>query len=174
MIAVRRERMGDAEPIRSVNTRAFGQTEEAGIVDTLRHRCPEGLSWVAVRDDQVVGHVLFTPAVIESETRVVHGMGLAPLAVLPEVQGQGIGSQLVRAGLAEMAQAKQPFVIVLGHPGYYPRFGFVRASGYGIVSEYENVPDEAFMILVLDEVALKAVSGVAKYRPEFASAMSSE
>ncbi|MFA4947539.1 MAG: hypothetical protein WC674_03400 [Candidatus Krumholzibacteriia bacterium] len=79
--------------------------------------------------------------------------------------------QSVEAGIEEMRRAAQPFVIVLGHPTYYPRFGFVPASRYEITSEYEGVPDEAFIILVLDESALAGVAGTAKYRPEFAEAV---
>jgi putative acetyltransferase len=93
------------------------------------------------------------------------------MAVLPGFQRQGIGSQLVRDGLTLIKKREYPFVIVLGHPTYYPRFGFVPASRYGIRSEYKNVPDEAFMILVLNQAVLEGVSGVAKYRPEFASAI---
>jgi len=77
-------------------------------------------------------------------------MGLGPMAVLPEFQRQGIGSRLIRAGLNPIERAKYPFVIVLGHPTHYPRFGFVPASRHGIKCEYENAPDEAFMILVLN------------------------
>jgi putative acetyltransferase len=98
-------------------------------------------------------------------------MGLAPLAVLPELQRQGIGIELTNAGLAAVRQTPCPFVIVLGHPEYYPRFGFERASRYGIRSQYEGVPDEAFMILVLDQGALRGKSGVARYRDEFDAAI---
>lgn len=171
MIIVRREQAGDEEQIRAVNTRAFQQTAEANIIDALRSACPEGVSLVAVDAGTIVGHILFTPAVIESKSRTVEGMGLAPLAVLPEFQRRGIGSRLIHAGLDEMRKARQPFVLVLGHPEYYPRFGFVRASRYGIISEYEGVPDEAFMILVLDEAILEGVTGIGKYRPEFAAAV---
>ncbi|MBM4159649.1 MAG: N-acetyltransferase [Ignavibacteria bacterium] len=171
MITIRREQAGDEAQIRTVTTRAFGQTAEADIIDTLRKSCPEGVSLAAVREDKIVGHILFTPAVIDGQDRRLQGMGLAPMAVLPEFQRQGIGSRLVEAGLQEMRSAHQPYVIVLGHPNYYPRFGFLRASQYGIISEYDGVPDEAFMILVLDEPALKGISGVAKYRPEFSAAV---
>jgi len=171
MITIRKEQPGDAEQVRIVNTRAFERAAEAEIVDTLRRACPEGVSFVAVYRNKIVGHILFTPAVVASKEQEIKGMGLAPLAVLPEFQRQGIGSQLIQAGLDEMHRAEQPFVIVLGHPEYYPRFGFVRASRYGIVSEYEGVPDEAFMILVFDAAALAGVSGVGKYRPEFAVAV---
>lgn len=171
MVEIRKEQRGDEEQIRLVNTRAFGQPAEADLVDTLRKTCPEGVSFVAECEDKVVGHILFTPAVIEAEEKEIWGMGLAPMSVLPEFQRQGIGSKLVQAGLDEMRKIRQPFVIVLGHPEYYPRFGFIRASRYGIVSQYDNVPDETFMILVLDEAALKGVSGVGKYRPEFDAAL---
>ncbi|MBE7553920.1 MAG: N-acetyltransferase [Anaerolineales bacterium] len=171
MITIREEQISDIEPIRVVNTRAFGQAAEADVVDKLRQVCPEGLSLVAVCEDQIVGHILFTPALIEAKGQIIQGMGLAPLAVLPEFQGQGIGSKLVQEGLAAMRKAQQPFVLVLGHPEYYPRFGFVRSVDYGIVSEYDNVPEEAFMILVLDEVRLQEISGIGKYRPEFEAAM---
>ena len=171
MATIRRERPGDEEHIRLVNTRAFGQSAEADIVDTLRRTCPECVSFVALQDEEIVGHILFTPAEIVSAKGSFNGMGLAPMSVLPELQRQGIGSALVRAGIEEMRRAAHPFVIVLGHPAYYPRFGFVPALRRGISSEYEGVPDEAFMILVLDESALAGVAGTAKYRPEFAAAV---
>lgn len=92
------------------------------------------------------------------------------MAVLPERQRQGIGSELVRAGLAELRERDCAFVIVLGHPEYYPRFGFVPASKHGIGCEWE-VPGEAFMILVFDETRLPEAGGWACYRPEFSEAM---
>ena len=171
MIKIRKEQTGDEEQIRIVNAQAFGRMAEAKVADALRKACPEGVSVVAVCGDKIVGHILFTPVTVESKETEIRGMGLAPLAVLPEYQRQGIGSKLIQAGMDEMSKAQQPFVIVLGHPDYYPRFGFVRASQYGIVSEYEDVPDEAFMIVVFDEAALEGVSGVGRYRPEFAAAM---
>jgi putative acetyltransferase len=171
MVTVRKEKTSDTQEIRRVNLAAFGREAEANVVDTLRESCPETISLVAVYDNQVVGHILFTPVTVETKTRTIKGMGLAPMAVMPECQRQGIGSQLVKAGLDQIERAGYPFVIVLGHPEYYPRFGFIPASRYGIVSEYQDVPDEAFMILVFDETAFKGASGVAKYRTEFATAM---
>ena len=97
-------------------------------------------------------------------------MGLAPMAVLPERQRQGIGSELVETGLAELRERDCPFVIVLGHPEYYPRFGFEPASRHGIKCEWE-VPDEAFMILVLDGARMPEAGGRACYRAEFSEAM---
>jgi putative acetyltransferase len=118
-----------------------------------------------------VGHILFTPAVIESKRKQIKGMGLAPMAVIPAYQNKGIGSKLVMAGLEKMKQLNIPFVIVLGHPTYYPKFGFGLASSYGIMCGYDGVPDEAFMILILNKDKMKNLKGVAKYRPEFAAAV---
>jgi putative acetyltransferase len=171
MITIREEESGESQEIRIVIQRAFRQTEEADIVDKLRQNCSNRISLVAVSEDQMVGQILFTPATIQAKKGIIAGMGLGPMAVLPEFQRQGIGSRLVKAGLALVKKRNHPSVIVLGHPTYYPRFGFVPASHYGIRSEYENVPDEAFMILALNPVALEGVSGVAKYRSEFASAL---
>ena len=98
-------------------------------------------------------------------------MGLAPMAVLPERQRQGIGSRLVEAGIRILRKQGCPFVIVLGHPGFYPRFGFVSASRYGLTCQWEGVPDEAFMVLILNESTLAGVTGIARYRDEFAAAM---
>ena len=114
-----------------------------------------------------MGHILFTPVVVESAGRRVLGMGLAPLAVLPDRQRQGIGSQLVRRGLNILRERGCPFVVVVGHPEYYPRFGFEPASTRGLASQWEGVRDAAFMVLVLDVAAMAGVSGVAMYRDEF-------
>ncbi|MDI7260493.1 MAG: N-acetyltransferase [Thermodesulfobacteriota bacterium] len=171
MVTIRKEKLGDEQQIRTVIERAFGRIEEADIVDKLRQSCPNSILLVAVSNDQIVGHILFTPVTIQAKERIIIGMGLGPMAVIPELQRQGIGSQLVKAGLELVEETKYPFVIVLGHPEYYPHFGFVPASRYSIRSEYENVPDEAFMILVLDKEVLKGISGVAKYRHEFTEAI---
>jgi putative acetyltransferase len=114
-----------------------------------------------------VGHILFTPVAIEHAGRRVLGMGLAPMAVLPERQRQGLGSELVRRGLEILRERGCPFVVVVGHPEYYPRFGFEPASRHGLVCQWEGVPDPAFMVLILDADAMAGISGVAQYRDEF-------
>ena len=167
MISIREEAPEDVPTIRRVNELAFGQALEAGIVDALRESGDEFLSFVADCDGEVVGHILFTPVTIETERGAVRGMGLAPMAVLPERQRQGIGTALVRHGLAALRDRSCPFVVVLGHPEYYPRFGFEPASGHGIRSQWEGVPDEAFMILVVDKRVMEGVPGIARYRGEF-------
>ena len=163
---VRHEERQDIAAIRYVNEQAFGGAGEANAIDALRDRGVAMLSLVAVIDDRVVGHLLFTPAAIESADHTWPALGLAPLAVLPEYQRQGIGTALMKAGLAECAQLGHERIIVLGHPAYYPRFGFQRASQYGIRFEFE-APDEACMILALSPGALDGVSGVAQYQPEW-------
>jgi putative acetyltransferase len=98
-------------------------------------------------------------------------MGLAPVAVVPERQRQGVGSQLVEAGHKVLRQQACPFVIVLGHPEYYSLFGFVPASRHGLACQWEGVPDDAFMVLILEEAFMAGVVGVARYRDEFDEAM---
>jgi putative acetyltransferase len=171
MIIIREERQEDEEAVRAVNEKAFGQPDEANIVDSLQQSCPGLLSLVALDGDEVVGHILFSPAKIEGDAKTIEGMGLAPIAVLPERQRQGVGTQLVKRGIEMLRSRDCPFIIVLGHPEYYPRFGFVRASLHGIRSQWDGVPDEAFMIMILDQSAMKGVSGVARYRDEFDEAM---
>ena len=166
MITIRTEGPADAPAIRQINEQAFGQPAEARVVDRLRQTCADSLSLVA-DDREVVGHILFTPVEIESEGRHIAGMGLAPMAVRPDRQRQGIGSQLVGRGLAILRERGCPFVVVVGHPEYYPRFGFEPASRHGLLSQWESVSDAAFMVAVLDPRTMKGVSGVAKYREEF-------
>jgi putative acetyltransferase len=165
---IRKEKPEDVDGIRAVNELAFSQPHEANIVDKLRDACEGLLSLVAVDDERIVGHVLFSPAVIESTEGTVDGMGLAPMAVLLERQRQRIGSRLVEAGIQRLK--KDPacaFIIVLGHPRYYPRFGFERASHYGVRSQWKDIPDSAFMVLWLDKPVVPQAGGIARYREEF-------
>ncbi len=171
MISIRPEQPRDIAAVRAINQAAFDEPAEANIVDLLRDACPDAVSLVAVEDDRVLGHIFFSPASVRGEHGVTQGMGLAPMAVLPERQRQGIGSLLVEAGIDVMHKRYCPFIIVLGHPEYYPRFGFVPASRYGLSCQWDGVPDEAFMVLILDESAMAGVSGTARYRDEFNQAM---
>ena len=170
-IKIREEIPQDIDAIRAINEKAFGQLQEANIIDRLRANCDGLLSVVALKDEKIIGHILFSPVTIEGNHGILKGIGLAPMAVLPEFQRQGVGSELVQAGIQILRKSKCPFIIVLGHPEYYLRFGFERASLYGIKSQWEGVPDPAFMILWLDKTMLNHVSGVAKYRDEFNEAM---
>ncbi|HEX5886562.1 MAG TPA: N-acetyltransferase [Pyrinomonadaceae bacterium] len=163
-IEIREERADDVAAIRDVNRRAFGQELEGDIVDALRSNGAALLSLVATLDDEVAGHIMYSAATIGEVT----GAGLAPMAVLPEHQRKGIGSKLVEAGNRKLEDEGCPFIIVLGHANYYPRFGFIPASTHGIKCEWD-VPDEAFMLLILDQAKMQGVSGSAKYRPEFST-----
>jgi putative acetyltransferase len=169
MIKILKEQPKDSDAIHNLNLAAFDNGPEAALVDKLRISCKEYLSFVATEDDEVVGHILFTPATIDGSNSV--GMGLAPMAVLPSHQRRGIGSQLVRHGLEYLRQSKCPFTIVLGHPEYYPRFGFELASNYRLLSQWKGVPDEAFMIAVFDSDALPKHGGIVRYRSEFNDAI---
>jgi putative acetyltransferase len=171
MVTIQPERPDDIAAVRTLNETAFGQPSEAAIVDSIRAACPDAVSLVAVDDSQVVGHIFFSPVFASGERGTKQGMGLAPMAVLPERQRQGVGSMLVQAGIEAMRERDCPFIIVLGHPEYYPRFGFVPASQHGLSCQWDGVPDEAFMVLILDEDAMAGVSGTARYRDEFDQAM---
>ena len=169
MIDIRKEEPADQEAVRQINKVAFEQGPEAAIVDKLRKSCKNYCSFVAVNQDTVIGHILFTPVTIDGSD--VTGMGLAPMAVSPSYQKQGIGSSLVRHGLQHLQQSGCPFVIVLGHSEYYPRFGFEKASHYKLRCQWKGVPDEAFMVVIFDRDALPGKGGIARYRAEFDEAM---
>ena len=164
IMEIREETAADVEAIREVNRRAFGQGQEGNIVDALRSNGAALLSLVAVVDGELVGHILYSPATVGETT----GAALGPMSVLPEFQRQGIGSRLVKAGNERLKDAGHPFVIVVGHAEYYPRFGFTPASKHDIRCEWD-LPDEVFMLAVLDPVKMQSVSGLAKYRHEFST-----
>jgi len=167
MIVIRVETSEDVPAVRRVNELAFGRPGEADLVDALRASETPILSLVAVLDGSVAGHVLFSPVTVEPRPPGSDRCwGLGPLAVLPEYQSQGIGGQLVRAGLDACRQLGAAAVVVLGHPEYYPRFGFVPASRYGLRCEYP-VPDDVFMVIELERGSL-SVPGLVRYHPAFA------
>lgn len=167
---IRDEAAGDAPAVRAVLEEAFGSPLEAGIVDALRADCSDRLSLVAEGDGGIVGHILFTPVEIDAAEGVLRGYGLAPMAVRPAWQRRGIGSALIAEGIRRLRDAGVPYVIVLGYPEYYPRFGFERASRHGVRCQWPGVADEAFMLLVLDPAVAPQLAGLARYRPEFDAA----
>lgn len=166
VITIRAENAEDIPAVRRVNELAFGRSNEAALVDALRAASSPQLSLVAIEDSEVVGHIFFSPVSIESDDSTSAALGLGPLAVLPEYQNQGVGSQLVREGLRECQRVDSNVVVVIGHPEYYPHFGFIPASQKGLRSEYE-VPDEVFMVAELKPGALGEQRGLVKYSPEF-------
>jgi putative acetyltransferase len=166
MIIIRPEEPRDIAAIRKVVEEAFGQPAEANLVDALRRNGKATLSLVAEESGQIVGHILFSPVTIETGDDQFGGVGLAPMAVSPERQNEGIGSLLVKEGLDRCRAASHPFTVVLGHPEFYPRFGFIPASRFNIKCEYD-VADEVFMAMELQDGALKNRAGVVKYQVEF-------
>jgi putative acetyltransferase len=168
MMEIRVEQLQDRDAVHQVHVAAFGRENEANLVDRL-YSAASTVSWVAVDLDRVVGHILFSPVAIEGEGEY-EGLilGLAPVGVLPELQGKGIGSLLIRQGLAECAQWGVKAIVVLGAPEYYRRFGFRSAKEQNLRCEYD-VPDEAFMVLELVQGALKNCVVIVRYRPEFST-----
>jgi putative acetyltransferase len=164
MRIVRSENFIEYAGIFEINRLAFGQENEAKLVENIRYlpNFNSALSLVAVEGDRLVGHILFSEIAIVSPQGDVIALALAPLAVLPQFQNQGVGSQLVRAGLKQCQILGYKIVIVLGRPNFYSRFGFVPAIDRGLRSPF-SVPDEAFMVLELVPGALNGVSGMVKY-----------
>ena len=170
MPIIRPEAPEDVSAIHHVNKQAFGRENEAKLVDKLRNRGVLTISLVAVQDGEIVGHIAFSPVIVETGRSSFEAITLAPLAVLPACQNKGIGSQLVGAGLEECRYLRHEIVVVVGHPDYYPRFGFVQAKANGLECEFE-VPDEAWMALELRGCALARRRGTVRFQPEFKEAM---
>jgi putative acetyltransferase len=124
------------------------------------------LSLVAEADLDIVGHIAFSPVVVDSAQETSYGVGLAPMAVAPAHQRQGIGGKLIDDGLRRLRDAGHRFCVVLGHAEYYPRHGFARASDFGIRWE-RQVPDDVFFVRELAQGGLSGVSGTVRYRREF-------
>jgi putative acetyltransferase len=159
----------DAAAVFEVHRRAFdGRTEEARIVQQSHDADKAVVSLVAVVNDRVVAHVLFSPTTVDDHGEHLELVGLAPVGVLPEHQNEGIGSLLIRHGLETCREIGVDAVVVLGDPGYYSRFGFERASEYGLGNAYGA--DEGLMIKPLHERVLDDVIGTVAYRPEFRQA----
>ena len=174
-VCVRLEEPGDVAAIRRINELAFCGVTEAELVEVLREAGAVALSMVAVADGEAVGgaaadgelvaHALFSPVTIAGDAGQASALGLGPVAVRPDLQRRGIGTVLIDSCLEHLKATG--YEAVVGHPAYYPRFGFLPASRWALRWE-ADVPDEAFMALELRAGALSGVSGVVRYRPEFA------
>lgn len=166
-LVCRRELPDDLTAIHAVETAAFGQVNEARLVDDLRNAGALTFSAVAVLEERIVGHIAYSPVTIEGGRERFPALALAPMAVLPDCQRQGIGSALIQWSLNECRRDGHELVIVLGHPEYYPRFGFVPAMPFGVRCPFA-VPTEAFLLLELQPGSLGGRQGTVRYRPEFA------
>ena len=162
---IRIEEAADIQRVHAVNLAAFESATEATLVDALRVQAVDAISLVAEDDDNIVGHIMFSPVRLTGADEI-RTMALAPMAVTPARQRAGIGSALVRGGLAECRRQGVEAVFVVGHPSYYPRFGFSLASHFGIACEFE-VPDEAFMAVELVAGALREKAGTVFFHQAF-------
>ncbi len=164
---IRAEKENDRDAVYLVNVSAFETPSEANLVDILREQVQPVVSLVAEDNGKVLGHIMFSPVSLPMylDLKV---MGLGPMAVAPEYQRQGFGSALVRAGLEHCKKMGFIAVVVLGHPEYYPRFGFSPSSRFDIDSEYE-VPEDVFMAMELQPGALNGKTGRVKYHPAFSN-----
>lgn len=163
---IRDERRADIPRIRAVNCAAFDSPGEADLVDALRALAAPIVSLVADDGGPIVGHILFSPVTLFPHRDLIM-MGLAPMAVMPDMQRRGVGSELVRSGLSRCRQLGVEAVVVLGHSDFYRRFGFVPASIYVIRSEYD-VPDDVFMAQELRAGSLRNRAGTVRYHAAFA------
>lgn len=167
-LKIRSESQSDYSSITLVNELAFGQQNEGILVEKLRKKqnYNKELSLVALLSAEVVGHILFFPVSIDDGVSQHPTLALAPVSVLPDFQNLGIGTQLIKTGLKKSADVGFQSVIVLGHPGYYHKFGFKPASLFDIKAPLE-VADEVFMALELVQGSLSGISGVVVYPNEF-------
>ena len=167
-MAIRDQVSSDADRIREINRAAFPETGGAKAFYRIREAGrSDVISLVAEVDGSVAGHILFTPVHIERDGGTLDGMGLAELAVDPRFQRQGVGRALTDEGVRRLRTTGCPYVIVVGVPEYYPRLGFQKSSAHGLQCQWQGIPDEAFMVLVLDPEALSGVTGVAAYTDKF-------
>ena len=176
MYTIRSEEPPDISFVRALHRKAFGRPAEGQLVDVVRAGAETTFCLVAVDDADpqaprsgggVVAHVLFCPVSIQSP-KSCKLIGLGPMAVDPDHQRVGLGRRLIEEGLVRCRAAGYDGVVVLGHPAYYPKFGFVLAVTSGIHLEHE-VPGDPFMVLELTPQALDGVTGVVRYLPEFLS-----
>lgn len=169
-LAIRAEEPHDARAVRRVIVAAFKSQLEADLVDTLRRHGKVAASLIATMGHAVVGHALLSDVMLHGPGLAPRGAGLAPLAVRPALQRRGIGTLLMRAAIAGARDAGYGFMVLLGDPDYYRRFGFRTAATLGLACEFE-APEEAFMALELAPGALAGASGLVRYEPEFNAAL---
>ena len=161
-VDLRPETPNDHQPIYAVHASSFPTPDEARLVDALRDAGHLTASWVAVATPGVVGHVAFSPVTLAGASG---GVGLGPVAVLLEFRQRGVADRLVREGLADCRRRGHTFVVVLGDPAYYHRFGFKPASDWGLRCVYEG--GDAFQALELQPGAIPSGGGLVEYAPEF-------
>lgn len=164
---IREERPADRAAIHAVNAAAFETDAEARLVDALRAGGGLLLSLVAELGGELVGHIAFSPVTVtRPDGSLAAGVGLAPMAVVPRLQRAGIGGRLIAEGLRRLREAGHRLCVVVGHPAYYPRHGFVPAGPLGLAWD-RPVPDDVFLVQALVPGGLDGVTGVVRYLPIF-------
>ncbi|MDU5110211.1 MAG: N-acetyltransferase [Clostridium sp.] len=173
MLTIREEEIKDYNEVKKVveesfKTAEFSDKDEHNLVRRLRNSNEfiKELSLIAEEENEILGYVLLTKALIKGESTSYETLALAPLAVLPKHQKSGIGKNLMNKAIERAKELGYKSIVVLGHENYYPKFGFEKASKYGVKAPFE-VPDEAFMILELLPGGLNGVSGIVKYSKAF-------
>ena len=171
-IIIRKETKNDYDQISLVNDLAFSQKQEGELIVNLRKRTEflSGLSLVAESDNKIIGHILFFPVYIKSENNRIQTLSLAPMSILPGYQNKGLGGSLVNSGLRIAIELGFTSVVVLGHPKYYPKFGFKKASKWKIKAPFD-VPDEALMAIELKSGVLNFGGGIIEYPDEYLTAI---
>ena len=167
-VVIRPERPDEFDAVRAVNLSAFDEPTEANLADALRETpeyIPE-LSLVAEIDGEIVGHALFCEVTVEQEHGEIVALSLGPIAVKPEWQRKGIGGNLIEAGHRGGREMGYPFVVLIGHPWYYPRFGYLQARQYGLETIWP-VSDPVFMVCELQPGALEHAAGQLRYPEPF-------
>jgi putative acetyltransferase len=156
-------RTSDLDAICQLNRAAFAEHGETKAFNQFREHRDDILSLVAAEDGELLGHILFSPVTLNTPDGVTTGMGLGQLAVSPHKQNQGIGTHLAETGIRQLRQTDCPFIIVIGHASYYPRFGFNPGSAHNIQCQWKGIPDDTFMVLILDQHRQDSLSGVASF-----------
>lgn len=173
MIQIRKEQFTDASAIGRLTVEAFSQSTlghhgESDLIEAIRAAQPAAISLVAIDDEHVIGHLLSSPARLESPSKTIHGTAIGPVSVLPKFQRQGVGSALIRELIAASSRPGIDFVAVAGHPGYYPRFDFLPLSSFGIQHCFKGMRDELFFIRWLGTIDYTGLNGcLLKYCDEF-------
>lgn len=164
-VMIRPETNQDREAIWNLNKAAFDGDAEANLVDELRNGGFIEVSLVAEMNGQIVGHILFSRVTIDTTVGTVEAISLAPMAVLPDHQREGIGSKLVQEGLEACRAKGHKIVVVLGHPDFYPRFGFSAELATPLENPFGG--GEAWMAMELAVGALDGIEGRVEYPHPF-------